>query len=279
MRRKLRQLLKGEYSPRGMCFTGAEVPVAAGATAAAGSTAAGLTAAELAAEYAAYAGSAEAAAAGAGAAAGGAGGLGTFFANNALPLGLQVGGTLLKGSAAADAAARKKRLVDAMSAYQTGNATKSMDVTGKFIEGATPEARGAAMQSAEDENRLGYEKTVGAAQAFERPGGVSGNLSDQFKQASANSADAAANRTKRLIENLSRMRAPGVAGATESRRFGRAAGEVDAFNSANAGVGRAYSTDMANVQADPWAGVGGDALTGIGLGLADKMKKLRASAL
>lgn len=204
-----------------------------------------------------------------------------FIADNALSIGLQGAGGLLKANAASDAADRRKRLVNAMGAYQSGNAKKSTDLTDKYLEGNTPAARVAANDAAEAENRLGYEKTVGAAQAFERPGGVSGNLSEGFKSASATSADAQAARTKALIENLSKMRAPGVAGATEARRYGRAAGETQGLNNANASVGNAYRTDVSNVQEDPWATMGGDALSGIGSGLALKnsLAKLRASAL
>lgn len=200
---------------------------------------------------------------------------------NPASLAMQAGGALLKHSAASEAAARRQKLIDAMGDYQAGNARKSTDLTGKFIEGSTPEAREAALNTAEAENKLGYEKTVGAAQAFERPGAVGGNLSDRFRADSATSATAAAERTRSLIESLSRMRAPGVAGQTEARRYGRAAGEVGALNVANGRVGNAYDVDRANVQENPWANLGGDALAGVGSGIAlrDNLRRLRESAL
>ncbi len=265
MRRKLRHLLKGEYVRKGMCFTGAE-PAALAAM-----------------EAAALTGSGTAIGAGLEAALAPSllGTIGGFVADNALSLGLQGAGGLLKANAASDAADRRERLVNAMGAYQTGNAQKGTALTEKYLEGSTPEARAASNDAAISENRLGYEKTVGASQAFERPGGVAGNLSEGYKAASATSADAQAARTKALIENLAKMRAPGVTGANEARRYGRAAGEIGGLNNANASVGNAYRTDIANVQEDPWATMGGDALSGIGSGLALKnsLAKLRASAL
>lgn len=267
---KLRKLHRSPYLSRCICSTGAEeAALAEAALGELGVNTAGMTAAEMTAGgVGASSAAAEAAAA-----------LSTLGITPG-SVALQAGGAILKGAAARDAAARKKRLVDAMAAYQTGNATKSMDTTAKFLEGSTPEARAAALAGAEDANRAGYEKTVGAAQAFEQPGGVAGKLSEGYTRAAADSADAVARRSKMLIENLSRMRAPGVAGATESRRYARAAGDVDALNAANASVGRGYMTDIGNVQASPWAKLGGDALSGIGAGLQirDALKKARATS-
>lgn len=267
-RRKLKHLMEGEYRARGICSTGAEE----------------------AALLASQAGAADIALGGLGGSGGAEALLGGGFGAPAaftLPFGLnpasvalQAGGGLLKVNAAQDAAARRQKLVDAMAAYQTGNAKKSMDVTGKFIEGDTPDARAAALNQAEADNKTGYDKTVGAVQAFEQPGGVSGNISPEYTKAQADSATAGAARTKMLVENLAKMRAPGVAGATEARRYGKAAGDVGALNSANANVGNAYHTDISNVQENPWASVGGDVLSGVGSGIAlkDSLKKLRASA-
>lgn len=206
--------------------------------------------------------------------------IGSFVANNAIPLGLQAGGAVMKGLAANDADIRRQKLLDAMGSYQRGNASKAMDTTGKFIEGSTPEARAAAANDAEMQAKAGFDRTVGAASAFENNGAVAGNLSDQFKAKSAESADAASKRNAMLIANLSKMRAPGIAGAAEARRYGRAAGDVSALNNANQNVGGAFQTDMQNVQESPWAGVGGDALSGVGQGLlAKNLTKLRTSAL
>lgn len=262
------------FAPRSICSTGAEEAAAIAAFAEASGTA----------------GAAASMGAGAGAGAFGAatgafgptlGTIGGYLANNAIPLGLQAGGAVMKGMASNDAAERRQKLLDAMGAYQRGNASKAMDTTGKFIEGSTPEARAQAANDAEAQAKAGFDRTVGAASAFENNGAVSGNLSEQFKAKSADSADAASKRNAMLIANLSKMRAPGMAGAAEARRYGRAAGDVSALNNANTNVGGAFQTDMQNVQESPWASVGGDALSGVGQGLLLKggLSKLRASAL
>lgn len=269
MRRKLHHLLKGEYRPRSICSTGAEeaaLLAASAETAAGGGSLLGSAGLE----------------AGLGATAAQAapfGGLTKFLGDNALSLGLQGAGGLLKASAASDAAARRKTLIDAMGTYQTGNAKKTTALTDKYLEGSTPEARAAANDAAVADNKLGYEKTVGAAQAFEKPGGVAGNISDRYTTDSATAADAQAARTKKLIASLAGMRAPGVTGAANARRYGLAAGEVQGLNDANTSVGKAYRTDYDNVIENPWSTVGGDALSGVGSGIAlrDSLKKLRAS--
>lgn len=262
--RRLRQLNRGDFVPRSICSTGAEVAAAAAipelgliATPALASSAvaAGIPASMLAANFVP--------------AAGGAAGL--FGSFDPVSLGLQAGGTLLRGQAAADAADRRAVLTKALGAYQTGNAKKSTALTGKYIEGATPEARAAALSAAENEARTGYERTIGASGAQDRP--VAGKLSEQYSTAQSASADAISRRTKAIIENLSKMRAPGVAGAAEARRYGLAAGDVDALNSANENVGRAFGSDVENVQASPWAMEGANLLSGIGQGLAEKKRK------
>lgn len=268
--RKLQALRRGQYVKRGICSTGAEAAVGAEALFAA-DAAAGIGALEF--GTPAFASTVSAAAAPS---------FTNFLAENALSLGLQGAGGLVKMQAQADAAARRKRLSDAMSAYQSDNARKAMDLTEQHLQGSTPEAREAALERAEAEGRLGFEKTVGAAQAFEQAdSGPSGKLSAQYKAADARSADAAASRTKALIENLATMRAPGAARTAETRRFARAAGGVDALQGANASVGRAYQSDMGNVAESPWATLGGEVLSGVGQGLMlqKNLKKPRAGGV
>jgi hypothetical protein len=259
--RRIKQRMHGEYVPRSICSTGAEVAAAAAipelgliaTPALAGSAiAAGIPASMLAANFVP--------------AAAGAAGLFGELGLSPASLGLQAAGYGMRALAGQDAADRRKRIADAMGQYQTGVAKQSTDLTEKYVEGATPEARAAALAGAQSEARTGYEKTIGAAGAPDRP--VAGKVSDQYSQGQAASADAISQRTKALIENLSKIRAPGIARSTEARRFGRAAGEVGALNSASENVGRASMTDLGNVQESPWLNLGGDVLGAAGQGLA-----------
>lgn len=191
-----------------------------------------------------------------------------FVMPNPIALGLQVGGALVKGSAAQDALKRKQALAKAMGEYKLANAGQQTDLVNKFVSGSTPDARTDATLRAADEAKLGLEQSVGAAQAFAKPGEVAGNTSQAFKDAGATSADAASARNNKLIEALSTMRAPGLVQASNARRYGLAAGQVGGLKSAAGTVGEAYGTDMGNVQPNPWAGMVGDALSGGGKAIA-----------
>jgi len=183
-------------------------------------------------------------------------------------LGLQVGGALVKGSAAEDAARRKMALAKAMGQYKLANAGQQTGIVDKYVGGDTPQARADATMRATDEAKLGLEQSVGAAQAFAKPGEVAGNTSQAFKDAGAASADAVSARNNKLIAALSTMRAPGLVNAENARRYGLAAGEVGGLKTAANTVGGAYETDMGNVVTNPWAGMTGDVLSGVGKGIA-----------
>lgn len=195
------------------------------------------------------------------------GGLG-FQPPNPIALGLQIGGALVKGSAADEALKRKQALAKAMGDYKLANAGQQTGIVNKYLEGNTPAGRDAATQQATDEARLGYDQTVGEAQAFAKPGEVAGNVSQAFRDSGAASADAASARNNKLIEALSTMRAPGLVQASNARRYGMAAGDVGALKTAAGNVGGAYGVDMDNVRPSPWATMTGDALGGLGKGIA-----------
>lgn len=246
-----------------MLYTGAEEAAALAAAegaAAGGATVGGgaaLTAGELAAGSAA-----------------GAGGLG---AGGLSDIGLSPGtvaaqgaSLALKASAAADADARRRAVVDAMTAYQSDIAKKEDANAQKYIDDSSPEARAARMAEAEASVKAGYQKSVGAAQGFQGVGDPAGNLSSQYTAAKAASADSISKRNAALIESLSQMRAPGVAGLAEGVRFGRAASDLAALNSSSGAAGRAGMTDLGNVQESPWLNLGGDVASGVGQGLALK---------
>lgn len=254
MRKHLHRRLHSDFQPRSICSTGAEEAIAAeAALGELGINTAGMTAAEM--------------------TAGGVGASVSPFAFASLPqvnpysLGLQAAGTLLKGSAAQDAADRKMRLAKALGTYKMANAKQQTGVVNQYIEGETPDARASALADATADAKLGFDQSVGAAQAFQHPSEVAGKVSQQFKDANAASADATAARNAKLIANLAAMRAPGLATATRGRQYGAAAGDISGLSSAANNVGNAYGVDMGNVQANPWAKPGGDILSGVGQGI------------
>jgi hypothetical protein len=109
--------------------------------------------------------------------------------------------------------------------------------------------------------------TVKATQATEAEP-LAGKLSNDYRAADARSADTVAARTKRAIEQLSTMGAPGEQGQRFNIRFGRAAGNVDAANRASNYVGNAAMTDMSNVQPNPFIGLLSQVGMGVGTGMA-----------
>lgn len=187
---------------------------------------------------------------------------------NPVALGLQLGGAFVKGSAAEEANKRRLALAKAMGEYKLANAGKQTSLVNKYLDGNTPAARADATMRATEEAKLGLEQSVGAAQAFAKPGEVGGKVSTAFKDAGAASADAASARNNKLIEALSKMRAPNLVQATNARRHGMAAGEIGGLKTAADTVGGAYGVDIAGVQANPWATMAGDALGGLGKGIA-----------
>jgi hypothetical protein len=74
-------------------------------------------------------------------------------------------------------------------------------------------------------------------------------------------------RTKKAIEQLGLMGAPGEQGIASGIRFGRAAGDVDAGNAAIANVGAGYMRDISNVRPNPWLSMAGDIGMGVGGGM------------
>lgn len=259
MMRTRKWYAQGEPPKPLTCFTGAEeaaaipaIAEAAGATTA-GSAASAATLGEIFGPEAALSGASIG---------------GGLTAAQMIPLGLQAGGAFMKYGAARDAAARQAKLAKAMGDYKLGNANQQTGVVKDYIAGDTPEARAASMQDATNDAKLGYDQSVGAAQAFTNPGDVSGKVSQQFRDAGQASADASMARTNKLIANLSAMRAPGLAQAQRSRDYSLAAGNVGALKSASNNVGDAFMTDIGGVQPSPWMNMAGDAAAGVGQGLA-----------
>jgi hypothetical protein len=109
--------------------------------------------------------------------------------------------------------------------------------------------------------------TVGAAQAFDAPQ-IAGNLSGDYRAAAERNATTIAERTRRAIEQLSAMGAPGEQQQRFGIRFGRSAGDVDASNLASERVGRGYMTDIRNVVPDPTMSTIGDVGMAVGSGMA-----------
>lgn len=186
------------------------------------------------------------------------------------PLSLLVlaGSMLTKYMANSDASGRQMQMQRSMEAYQRSKAQQNEQAINSLMQQQTPDARKTELDNIEKSRETSMQGTVDAARAASPVTNVAGtNTSDDYQRASAASADTIANRTKRAIQQLGLMGAPGEQAITSGIRFGRAAGNVDANNSAISNVGNAYMTDIKNVHPDPFLSLIGDAGMGVGSGM------------
>lgn len=166
-----------------------------------------------------------------------------------------------------EAQKRREQLRGSMEQYQRMKAAETQAATERLLEQQTPAARSTELAKVTDERARSMQDTVNATRATEGPP-LAGKMSADYKAADARSADTVAARTKRAIEQLSTMGAPGEQGQRFGIRFGRAAGDVDAANRASNYVGNAYMTDMGNVQPNPFIGMLSQIGMGVGTGMA-----------
>jgi hypothetical protein len=134
-----------------------------------------------------------------------------------------------------------------------------------MLDKSGPEQRLAETQTLEAARAAGMEKSVESMSQFV-PLATAGKPNEDRTKATGAAASTVAERTRRAIEQLSQMGAPGEQGVSQGKRFGQAAGVVSGTNSAIQNVGNAYRTDIGNVQADPTTMLSGDVLSAVGLG-------------
>lgn len=174
-----------------------------------------------------------------------------------------------KHMANSDAQDRQSQLQRSMEAYQRSKAQQNEAAINGLVSQQTPDARGKELQSINDSRQQSMQGSVDAARLASPITQVAGaSASPDYQKASAAAADSVAARTKRAIEQLGTMGAPGEQGIASGIRFGRSAGTVDAGNSAIANVGAGYMRDINNVHPDPFLTMAGDVGMGVGTGMA-----------
>lgn len=178
-------------------------------------------------------------------------------------VGVAAAGMLAKYKADKDAQNRRESLRGGMEQYQRMKAQDNESSINQLVQKQTPAARGTELAAVTDDRARSLQGTVNAAQATEAAP-IAGKLSGDYSAAQERAANTVSARTKRAIEQLSTMGAPGEVGLKSSMRFGRAAGVVDANNRAISNVGNAYMTDINNVRPDPFLNMAGDAAIAYG---------------
>lgn len=171
----------------------------------------------------------------------------------AIPAGLWI----LAASAAAkhvndqEAIRRQEQIRRAMEAYQKGKSRESEAATEEVLKKQAPEERETELAQVTADRTQSLRDTVGAAQAFDAPA-TAGKLSADYRAAQEKEAGTIAERTRRAIQQLATMGAPGEQGQKHQLRFSKAAGVVDASNIASQKVGRAYINDINSVKPNPF---------------------------
>jgi hypothetical protein len=168
-------------------------------------------------------------------------------------------GLAAKHFANSEASDRANELQRAMETYQRARAQQNEAAIGKLVDAQTPEKRATDLAQTAASREQTMQSTIDAAHAaspVQAPAGAS--TGSDYQRASSAAADTVAARTKRAIEQLGIMGAPGEQALTSGIRYGRAAGNVDAGNNAIANVGSGYMRDINNVQPDPFLSLLGD---------------------
>jgi len=173
----------------------------------------------------------------------------------------------MKMQANEDAANRREAFRRSMESYQRTKANETQGATEALLKKQTPEARGAELADVTTDRERSLRDTVGAAQAFDAPG-IAGKLPSDYTAAQEVNAARIAERTRKAIEQLASMGAPGEQAQAFGRRYGQAAGVVDASNRASANVGEGYLTDINNVRPDPFLSTLGDVGMAVGGSMA-----------
>ena len=174
-----------------------------------------------------------------------------------LSLALLAASAFAKYQANEEAAEQREAYRQRMEAYQRTRAKATERATDDLLKKQTPEERETELKAITTDREGSLRDTVGAAQAFDAPQ-IAGKLSGDYRATQEASAARIAERTRRAIEQLATMGAPQEQAHEFNRRFGRAAGEVDANNRASENVGRGYMQDISNVQPDPFLSLAGD---------------------
>lgn len=172
-------------------------------------------------------------------------------------------GALLSYAADRDAEKRRERLMNAMGAYKQGQAAIGRGATDALLAQQTPEARASELSKVTAGRAKSLTDSVAAAQTS-NSAPLAGKLSPDYQRSQEAAANTVAERTRRAIEQLSKMGAPGEQGLAQGIRFGRAASVVDSSNSAIGNVGNAYMGAIRNTVADPALKLAGSGMMAYG---------------
>lgn len=176
---------------------------------------------------------------------------------------LLLAGMALSRYADTEAEARRHKLMMAMRAYGRGQAQVGQAATENLLAQQTPQARSTELAAVTADRAKSLGDTVAAAQVS-NPAPLAGKVSGDYQRSQEAAANTVAERTRRAIEQLSSMGAPGEQGLKSGIRFGRAASVVDSSNSAIGNMNNAYMGDIRNTVPNPALKLAGSGLMAYG---------------
>lgn len=162
-----------------------------------------------------------------------------------------------------EAETRRQKLLDAMQAYQVDKAQKGQAEIQQLIATQRPDVRKAELDKITAARADSLASSVQAVQPT-NPAPIAGKLSSDYQKSQEGTASTVAERTRRAIEQMSIMGAPGERDFANSVRFGHTAADVDSANTAINNVGQAYQTSMRNTVPNPWLKLAGQVMMAYG---------------
>lgn len=179
-----------------------------------------------------------------------------------MALWLALGSAALSESSNRDVSDRQQKIIEAMRQYQVGKAQQGQKAISTYLDTITPEKRIAEKNAATGELAQGLRQSVDATKAYETPQNFAGKVSEAYKNRATADTAATSDRISRAMQQLAVIGTPQEQQLSQGIRFGRAATDVDAANSAIRGVTPAYMGAISRVRPNPWDSFFSQALGG-----------------
>lgn len=162
-----------------------------------------------------------------------------------IPLAAAAAGAVLKAEGEKRQSDQRNRLADALQAYQSGKAAEGRSAIEGYAGGLTPEARTTERLGIQDELRKNFETSAEQSKGYEAPQDFAGRAPRRFEPVRAAGRSRTDERLRRAIDQFSVMGAPAQRDLRQAVRYGTAATDVDASNTAANNLARAYAAAIA----------------------------------
>jgi competence protein ComGC len=160
---------------------------------------------------------------------------------------------------------RQDALASQMNAYNMKKSDETTAAINQFLGKIDPAQREAALNEEQNKIRDNINAQIGASAAYAPPTGFAGKPNAEFAGRVDSNTAAAADRTKRIVQALSVIGAPGQRSLQQGRDLGLAAGEVDGANGAMNRVGNRFMAGINSQKPDAGWSLLGQIAQGAGM--------------